>query len=128
MKVKGTVKLNTTAINTIIEASKIALGNTTESIKNDMIVSQVVPKRSGELESTCEVDASQAQEGHTQISFSTVYARRIYFNPDGWNIHRDFNANAQPLWMQSYVDGEKNSMVKSEFLKALRENSKGVIK
>ena len=128
MKVKGTVKLNTTAINTIIEASKIALGNTTESIKDDMLVSQVVPKRSGRLENTLEVDTSQTQEGHAQISFATVYARRIYFNPDGWHIHRDFNANAQSLWMQSYIDGEKNSMVRGEFLKALKENSKGVIK
>lgn len=128
MKVKGTVKLNTTAINTIIEASKIALKDTTESVKEDMLVSQVVPKRSGNLENTLDVDTSQIKEGHAQISFSTPYARRIYFNPDGWHIHRDFNANAQSLWIQSYINGEKNSMVKSEFSKALRENSKGVIK
>jgi hypothetical protein len=127
MKVKATVELNQDAIDTLIEAAQQAHKQATQAIADDILVSQVVPKDTGKLEGTMAVDTSTVADGSTSISFDTVYARRLYFNPQ-FNFHRDKNANAQGMWMQSYIDGDKAEMVRDEFAKSFKENAKGVIK
>lgn len=128
MKVKSTIQLNTSAIRKLVEAAKEAQKDTTYGIADDVTASQVVPYRTGKLEFTADVDYSDVEDGHTAITFNTPYARRIYFNPDGWKIHQDYNTNAQSMWLQVYIDGEKSDMPKELFVEAWKRYSEGVIK
>lgn len=127
MVVKATVTLNIPNINKLIQAAQEAQKQTTYTVKDDIIDTQVTPKLTGNLESTASVDESNVENGETSISFDTPYARRMYFHPE-YNFHQDKNANAQGLWMQSYIDGDKQEMVADEFAKAFKNNAGGIIK
>jgi hypothetical protein len=127
MNVKATITLNQKNINTLIQAAQEAHKQATQAMADDILASQVVPKDTGKLESTMAVDTSAVASGETAITFHTVYSRRLYFNPQ-FNFHQDKNANAQGMWMQSYIDGGKAEFVKNEFSKAFKDNAKGVIK
>lgn len=125
---KATVQLNLANIKTLVEGAKEALKDTAYGIGDDVTASQTVPYRSGELEFTADIDLSEADNGHAAVTFNTPYARRLYFNPDNYQIRRTSNAFAQSMWLQTYVDGEKVNLPKEIFLKSWKEHSKGVIK
>lgn len=127
MGVKVTVKLYRDKINVIVNAQKIALEQAAEAMKSDIVTSAVVPRQNGDLERSGFVDISKIDEGKASIIFDTPYARRLYWHPE-YNFRKDKNVNAQGLWMQSYVDGEKKDFTKDAFKKFLKMNSKGVIK
>ena len=128
MNITTKVELNSSNIKTLIEASKKAQSDTTYDIADDVTASKTVPYRSGELEFTADTDISDLNSGHTEVTFDTPYARRIYFNPDGWQIHQTYNSMAQSMWMQTYVDGEKMNLPIESFKDAFKKYSKGVIK
>lgn len=127
MNVKVTVKLNSSNINALVAAAQEAHKQTTMLIKDDIINSQVVPKLTGALEESCEVDISEVSAGHTSINFDRPYAARLYFHPE-FNFHQDKNKNAQGMWMQDYIDGGKDGFAKENLSKLFKELSKGVIK
>lgn len=127
MGVKVTVKLYKEKINAIVNAQKVALEQSAEAMKTDIVTSEVVPKQTGELERSGFVDISNINEGKASIVFDTPYARRHYWHPE-YNFRRDKNVNAQGLWMQNYVDGEKKDFTREAFKKFLKMNSRGVIK
>lgn len=127
MSSKVTIKLNNSNINTLIEAQKQALEMTVQAILTDIITSAVVPKQTGELERSGFVDNSQLEKLVVSIVFDTPYARRLYFHPE-YNFRTDKNMNAQGLWMQSYIDGDKKDFIKETYTKFLKECSKGLIK
>lgn len=127
MSSKVTIKLNNSNINTLIEAQKQALEMTVQAILTDIITSAVVPKQTGELERSGFVDTSQLEKLVVSIVFDTPYARRLYFHPE-YNFRTDKNMNAQGLWMQSYIDGDKKDFIKETYTKFLKECSKGLIK
>jgi hypothetical protein len=128
MNVTSKVTLNTANIKTLIEALNQSHQEVTYDIADDVMASKTVPYRTGKLEFTADVDCSQLEEGHTEVVFDTPYARRIYFNPDNWHIRQTYNANAQSMWMQTYIDGAKSDMPKERFAEYFKKYSKGVIK
>ena len=127
MVVKATVTPNIENINKLVQAAQEAQKQATNAIKDDIIATQVTPKLTGNLEGTASVDVSNVENGETSISFDTPYARRMYFHSE-YNFKQDKNANAQGLWMQSYINGDKQEMAADEFAKAFKDNAKGVIK
>ena len=127
MKAKVTIKLDKSKLNTLIEAQKNALEQTTEAILSDIKTSAVVPKDSGELERSGFVDLSKLDDGITSINFDTPYARRLYWHPE-YNFRQDKNTNAQGKWMQSYIDGDNKEFVTDTYFKFLKMFSKGLIK
>lgn len=128
MNVTAKVTLNMANIKTLVEAAMQAQIDATYAIADDVTASQTVPYRSGKLEFSADIETSNIDEGHTAVTFNTPYARRLYFNPDGWRIHQTFNSNAQSMWMQTYVDGQKMNLPKAIFVEAWKRYSKGVIK
>lgn len=127
MNVNVSVKLNSKAIENLISATRTAHKQTTELLKEDIIISQVVPKLSGALEDSCIVDLSSVFKGHTSISFNRPYAARLYFHPE-FNFHQDKNKNAQGMWLEDYIGGSKATFAKENFSKIFKEQAKGVIK
>lgn len=127
MNVKVTIKLNTTNIQTLVQAQQQALELTTEALLSDIITSAVVPKQSGELERSGFPDTSRLKDLITSIVFDTPYARRLYWHPE-YNFRTDKNINAQGLWMQAYIDGDKKDFIKDTYMKFFKHLSKGVIK
>lgn len=127
MKAKVTIKLDKSKLNTLIEAQKNALEQTTEAILSDIKTSAVVPKDSGELERSGFVDLSKLDDGITSINFDTPYARRLYWHPE-YNFRKDKNTNAQGKWMQSYIDGDNKEFVTDTYKHFFKMFSKGVIK
>lgn len=127
MKAKVTIKLDKSKLNTLIEAQKKALEQTTEAILSDIKTSAVVPKDSGELERSGFVDLSKLDNGITSINFDTPYARRLYWQPE-YNFRQDKNTNAQGKWMQSYIDGDNKEFVTDTYKHFFKMFSKGVIK
>lgn len=128
MNVTTKVTLNMANIRTLAEATKQAQEDTTYGVADDVTASQTVPYRTGKLEFTADVDNSKLDEGHTEVTFNTPYARMIYFNPDNWHIHQTYNTNAQSMWLQTYIDGEKQNLPIQIFKNSFKSNSKGVIK
>lgn len=128
IKVKSTVQFNVSAIRKLVEAAKQAQKDTTYGIADDVSASQTVPYRTGKLEFTADIDIADVESGHSAVTFNAPYARRIYFNPDNWHIHQTYNTNAQSMWMQTYIDGEKSNLPKEIFAEAWKKYAEGVIK
>lgn len=128
MNVTAKVTLNLGNIKTLVEAAKKAQEDTTYAVADDVTSSQTVPYRSGKLEFSADVDSTEIDSGQTAITFNTPYARRIYFNPDNWHIRQTYNTNARSLWLQTYIDGEKQNLSIQSFKDSFKANSKGVIK
>ena len=59
--------------------------------------------------------------------FDTPYARRLYWHPE-YHFKQDKNVNAQGIWMQSYIDGDKKKFTIESYSKFLKMLSKGLIK
>ncbi len=106
-------------INKLIQASKQALMMTAETIRSDIIASQVVPKDVGTLERSAYIAREGLPEGKTGVGFNTPYARRLYWHPE-YNFRTDKNPNAQGKWMQAYIDGEKKDFAQKQFMKFFR--------
>lgn len=124
---KVTIKLDNSKLNILNDAQMRALELTTEAVLSDIRTSAVVPKNTGELERSGFSDLSQLGNLVTSIIFDTPYARRLYWHP-GYNFRQDKNVNAQGLWMQTYIDGDKKDFIKDTYMKFLKELSKGLIK
>lgn len=109
-------------------AKRQALEMTADAIKTDLITSQVVPKKIGELERSGFVNVLQLNDKIPKVSlvFDTPYARRLYWNPQ-FNFRKDKNPNAQGLWMQTYINGEKKDFAKNAFGVFLKQQAKGLI-
>ena len=127
MSVKVNIKINNSNINVLVEAQGRALELTAEALLSDIRTSTVVPEQTGELERSGFVDLDNIKKLVASIVFDTPYARRLYFHPE-YNFRTDKNMNAQGLWMQSYIDGDKKDYIRETYAKFLKESSKGLIK
>lgn len=75
-----------------------------------------IPKQEGYLEASS-LRHSRIGEGH--IEWNTVYARRLYYNPQ-YNFSKDVNPNAQGLWFEAAKALHKEDWtqrVKKEYMK-----------
>ena len=108
MKVK--VKLNNRGIKQVTKQQQVALINTAEAIKKDLIKSQTMPFDIGTMQNDSTfVDEKKVIKGYAKIVTDTPYAREVYFDPE-INIHTDKNPNARQYWFEPYISGEKNKL------------------
>ena len=124
MSVKVRVTIYPGAIKQLESAKKKAFDATVEAVLADIKTSGVVPKDTGALEDS---GYTLIEDMVAYIIFDTPYARRLYWHPE-FNFRTDKNVNAQGLWMQAYIDGEKNSFVKDTYGKFLKQFGGGQIK
>lgn len=102
--VKFKVRYNQTAIKNLEKASVKALSATAEALKTEVMQANVVPRHIGDLEDSMAVDNEQAANGKVKLTFSTAYARRLYFHPE-YNFRKTENENAKGKWLEDWLPG-----------------------
>lgn len=131
-KVKSTVRINSQRIKQLNQAAIQALKLTGEELHKDIIQEGVIPRDRGTLEDSTFVDYSNSNQGKVSIVSSTPYARRLYYNPDGFQFHQsawqdkkgkhDGNPNAKDHWFEDWTkDGNKSDFVPKNFKKFYRK-------
>lgn len=128
MSIEGSVKIKIDPhkVTQLKEIIQRAFELTVEATLSDIRMSQTVPKNVGTLEESGYTDID-AKGMVASIVFDTPYARRLYWHPE-YNFRKDKNPNAQGLWMQTYIDGEKKDFVKNTFSRFLQQLGGGIIK
>lgn len=65
----------------------------------------VIPRDTGVLQNEgFSVDKKDASKGVIRFTFSTPYARRLYFHPE-YDFKKTENPNAQAEWMKPWLKG-----------------------
>ncbi|MDF2906838.1 MAG: hypothetical protein K0R34_2159 [Herbinix sp.] len=115
MRVK--VKMHRGVIRKLSNDQIIALEQTAEAVKTDVIAKNVIPFDDGTLqnESTM-IDTSGSKRGSVTISSDLPYARRLYFHPE-YNFSRENNPNAGGRWYDPWIDGRYKSFAPNAFKK-----------
>lgn len=103
--VSSKVKINSSKIKQLSQASITALEQTGEALHTEIVQAQVIPRDTGALqnESTF-VDNSKSNQGKVSIVSSTPYARRLYFHPE-YNFQKTENPNAKGKWFEDWQSG-----------------------
>ena len=113
MKVSFKVELDHNKISELeTTAIRNALEFTAEWLLTEVQAAGVVPKDTGELESTGFF--SVVHDNLVSILYSGPQVRRLYYNPQ-FNFRTDRNPNAQGRWLDPWVFGDKSSDVKRKF-------------
>ena len=116
---KVTIKLNHANINKINKAMELALIETADATKSDLVQSQTMPMDTGALQNRSTfVDSSKSAKGVVSIVSDTPYARRLYYHPE-YHFRTDRNAHAGGMWFQPYMDGNKKAFCGNAFKRLL---------
>ncbi len=126
MRVEVKVHLNPAKLVRLQSIVQQAFCMTVDAVLSDIQISGTVPKDTGELERSG-FSEIETKEMVARIVFDTPYARRLYWHPE-YDFRKDKNPDAQGLWMQTYIDGEKKDFVKNTFSAFLRQLGGGIIK
>ena len=111
---------NTKNIDMINENARLALVDTAEAIKTDLIQSQTMPFDIGTMQNASTfVDDNKVIKGVAQIIVDTVYARKVYFDP-GIHIRQGKNPNAKQYWFEDYITGSKKDLPIKYFKQILK--------
>lgn len=118
------ITYNLKNINTTIENAKLALLDTAEAIKTDLIQSQTMPFDTGVMQNDSTfVDDKRVIKGIAKIVVDTLYARKVYFDPE-ITIHKDKNPNAKQYWFEDYISGEKKTLPIKYFQQMVKRRMK----
>lgn len=118
------ITYNTKNINMINEVARLALLDTAEAVKTDLIQSQTMPFDTGIMQNdSTYVDNKRIIKGVARIVTDTLYARKIYFDPE-INIKQVKNPNAKQRWFDDYISGEKKNLPIKYYQQMLRRRMK----
>ena len=73
----------------------------------------------GILEESIFVDDTNIEKGKAIIGVDTPYARRVYFHPE-YNFKKNKNPNAQGMWFETYISGDKKNYANESFKKFMK--------
>lgn len=117
-------------IEKINENTKLALVDTAESIKTDLIQSQTMPKDTGHMQNDStfgkegtSIDTRKKINGVVKIVVDTPYARKVYFDPE-IHIKQGENPNAKQYWFEDYISGNKKDLPIKHLKKHLQRRMK----
>lgn len=101
-----------------------ALVKTAEAVHSDLVQSQTMPFREGNLQNDSTfVDVSNAETGRVSLVSSTPYARRLYYHPE-YNFNKSENPNAGGRWLDDYLPGgQKQDFAQNEFNKFYKQEA-----
>lgn len=121
--VKSTVTINTAKIKQLSEAAKTALAMTTDALKSEVVIDQVIPFDTGNLQqNNTSADTAETDQGKAYLTFSTVYARRLYYHPE-YNFQKTENPNAKGKWLEDYITGSKQNFAKEKYMQLYKQQS-----
>lgn len=124
------VKYNFKNIMSLQQEAKLALVDTAEIAKTDLIQSQTMPFDTGTMqndstfgEEGTSIDTRKVNKGRVYILSDTKYARKMYFHPE-FNFNKDKNPNAGGRWFDPYITGDKKEWLIKAYAKALKRRVK----
>lgn len=119
------ITYNKRNINMINKMAELALWDTAEAIKTDLVQSQTVPRDQGHLEDDMFVEpqAPIKIKGVVKIVNPAVYSRRVYFDPE-IHIKQKENPNAKQYWFDDYITGAKKDLPIKYFKQLLQRRLK----
>lgn len=117
------ITYNTKNINGILENARLALIDTAEAIKTDLIQSQTMPFDTGTMQNDSTfTDTKNINKNCTKIVVDTPYARKVYFDPE-LHIKRVKNINAKQYYFDDYVSGIKKNLPMRYFKQILKRRN-----
>lgn len=118
------ITYNTKNINMINNIAKLALLDTAEAVKTDLVQSQTMPFDTGVMQNdSTYVDDKRIIKGVARLVTDTPYARKVYFDPE-ITIHQDKNPDAKQHWFDDYISGEKKNLPIKYYQQMLRRRMK----
>lgn len=118
------ITYNTRNIKIINEVARLALLDTAEAIKTDLIQNQTMPFDTGVMQNdSTYVDDKRIIKGIARLVTDTPYARKVYFDPE-INIRQEKNPNAKQYWFDDYISGEKKNLPIKYYQQMLRRRMK----
>lgn len=121
--VESTVTIDTAKIKQLSEAAKTSLAMTADNLKSEVVIDQVIPFDSGELQNrNTNADTAETDQGKAYLTFSTAYARRLYYHPE-YNFQTTQNPNAKGKWLEDYITGSKQNFAKETYMQLYRQQS-----
>jgi len=105
-------------------ATQLALIDTAEAIKTDLIQSQTMPFDTGVMQNdSTYVEDRRIIKGSVRIVSDTPYSRKVYFDPE-IHIQHNKNPNAKQYWFEDYITGNKKDLPIKYFKKMLQRRNK----
>lgn len=121
--VKSTIKINIPKINQLNRASIIALEETIEALKTEVVMAQVMPFDTGNMQNNSTyTDIKQSKKGSVHLITSTPYARRMYYHPE-YHFQTKENAHAQGLWLEPWINGKNKDFVADTYIKFYKKEA-----
>lgn len=118
------ITYNTKNINMINKATRLALLDTAEAVKTDLIQGQTMPFDTGTMQNdSTYVDDKRIIKGIARIVVDTIYSRKVYFDPE-ITIHQEKNPNAKQYWFEDYITGEKKNLPIKYYQQMLKRRMK----
>jgi hypothetical protein len=119
------ITFNNKNIEKINENARLALIDTAEAIKTDLIQSQTMPFDTGTMQNDSTfVDDKKSIRGVATIIVDTPYARKVYFDPE-IHIKQGKNPNAKQYYFDDYLNGSKKDLPSEYFAKLLKRRNEG---
>ncbi len=119
------ITFNNKNIEKINENARLALIDTAEAIKTDLIQSQTMPFDTGTMQNDSTfVDDKKSIRGVATIIVDTPYARKVYFDPE-IHIKQGKNPNAKQYYFDDYLNGSKKDLPLKYFAKLLKRRNEG---
>ncbi len=99
---------------------QMALIDTAEGLKTDLMQSQTMPLDTGTMQDDSTfVDDKKVKKGIAKIVVDTPYARKVYFDPE-LNIKQTKNPHARQYYFNTYMSGPKKGLTVKNFKKFLK--------
>ena len=119
------ITFNNKNIEKINENARLALIDTAEAIKTDLIQRQTMPFDTGTMQNDSTfVDDKKSIRGVATIIVDTPYARKVYFDPE-IHIKQGKNPNAKQYYFDDYLNGNKKDLPSKYFAKLLKRRNEG---
>lgn len=118
------ITFNTKNINMINKNARLALIDTAEAIKTDLVQSQTMPFDTGTMQNDSTfVDDKRSIKRVAKIVVDTVYSRKVYFDPE-IHIKQGKNPNAKQYYFDDYTVGIKKDLPAKYFKQMLQRRMK----
>lgn len=117
------ITYNTKNINELLENARLALIDTAEAVKTDLIQSQTMPFDIGTMQNDSTfVDDKKVIKGIARTVVDTPYARKVYFDPE-IHIKQGKNPNAKQYYFDDYITGNKKDLPIEYFKQMLKRRN-----
>ena len=118
------IKLNMPVIYRMNKAKQIALEQTAEALKTQVLSAQVMPFDTGTMQNDDTfVDDSNSDKGIMKLITTSPQARRLYYHPE-YNFQTVNNPNAKGNWYEDWINGNEKYFCQKAFAKLYKKEAR----